>query len=500
MNIIPRLHLLISTSALMAISAAPIAAAETTVEVRENDTLGSIVSKTYPGYRSRNALMQLILEQNPDAFIGSNINLLVLGETLKLPDSDELEALIGIAPPPVQQVIGSVTAEAKQRLKQITEERDRLKQQLANLEADNQRLKATISRLETAGTQQNEQLERLEKQIESLQSRVTEQTPTPVANSPEIIKQLADSNEKLAQLQASYDASVKDKAGLEQELVAKSALENQISELQKQIAELQGGGTTQQTANSDLQKQLDTLKQESEGFRVDNEKVASELAAVSAKLETSQSDVDTLRAELDTANEQLKISQSEVTTLRAELGESGLQLEASQSEATTLRSELSASSESNATLQSEIEQIQAAVENDVALSPAKSPEKPGSTWWPWLLALLLLPVAWLLGQRSRPAPTATESDIQATEMPVAMAMDPVVPEPLTSEQLDQIALSGPEAIATPDDPNAAIKLDMARAYMDLRNTEAANDMLQEVIQEGGSQQQQEAKEILSFIA
>jgi len=53
--------------------------------------------------------------------------------------------------------------------------------------------------------------------------------------------------------------------------------------------------------------------------------------------------------------------------------------------------------------------------------------------------------------------------------------------------------------ATPDHPEAALKLAIAHAYLDLRNAEAAHDMLQDILSEGGSRQQQEAREILSFI-
>jgi FimV-like protein len=52
----------------------------------------------------------------------------------------------------------------------------------------------------------------------------------------------------------------------------------------------------------------------------------------------------------------------------------------------------------------------------------------------------------------------------------------------------------------PESPDAELKLDIARAYLDLREPEAAAEILREVIVEGGSRQQQEAGEILSFIA
>lgn len=513
MNIVTRLGLLAAAGASIAVCAVPVAFAETTVvEIKADDTLGSIVSEAYPGYRNRDALMQLILERNPDAFSNNNINFLILGKKLILPGADELGAAIQVAPPPVQQAASPVPAETdetERRLNQVAEERDQLKQQLEKLEADNKALRDTVSRFEATGAEQSEQLAKLEEQIEALKSNAEEQvatTPDPDVVSPELTKQLAESGEKLEQLQTRYDESVKANDRLQQQLTEQAALESEASELKKQMAELQSTDEKQAAANAaantELQSQLDTAKQQSESLRADNEKVLTELSAVSAKLEASQAEADAVRAELEASKKQLEISQSEADAVRAELEAAKKQLEVSQSEAVTLRTELNTSSESNTALNSEIDQIKAAAEKDVALAPTSPSEKPGSAWWPWLLALLLLPVAWLLGQRSRPAPVTpaseTKAGVKTIEIPAAA--DPVVPKPLTGDQLDQMAFSGREAVTKPDNPDAAIKLDMARAYLDLRNAEAANDVLQEVIQEGGSRQRQEAKEILSFIA
>ena len=56
-----------------------------------------------------------------------------------------------------------------------------------------------------------------------------------------------------------------------------------------------------------------------------------------------------------------------------------------------------------------------------------------------------------------------------------------------------------EAVLPPEDPEVDLKLDIARAYLDIRDSEAAAEMLQEVLTEGGSRQRQDAREILSFI-
>lgn len=410
MNIVSRLCSLAPACILFTVCTVSAVSAEAiSVEIKENDTLSTIVANAYPGNVDRGAIMQSILERNPEAFVNGDINSLILGRQLVLPESNTVVSTTA------DNAVVNQAAVATQ-----VEERDQLNEQLTQLEADNTALRANISRLETVGSEQSTQLEKLRQQAALTTVTETQQAGSTTV-SPDVTQQLADTKEKLGQLQ-----------------------------------------------------------QESATLRADNAKTLAELEAVNTQLEASQAEVTNLRTELDAANEQLTANQADVTTLR---------------------SGLDAANDNNTALQSEIDQIKAAAETDVALTPQEPAKNPGSTWWPWLLALLLLPVAWLLGQRSRPAvqtaPAAT-SDIKIAETPAKP--DPVVPEPLTSDQMAQMGFTGAEVITKPDDSDVAIKLDMARAYLDLRDTNAANDMLQEVIRDGGSLQQQEAKEILSFIA
>lgn len=385
MNIVSRLHSLAPVSLLFAVFTVSTVSAETiSVEIKENDTLSKIVAEAYPGSVDRDAIMEMVLERNPEAFRNGDINALILGKQLVLPASDEVVSVTTREPVANNSV--TIETESDDQLARVVAERDQLKRQLEQLEIDNTELRDTITQLEA-----------------------------------------------------------------------------------------------QQVTGSDLQSQLKALQQERETLQADN---ANALA------------------ELKTANQQLTSNQSVTESLRTELAALTEQLAARQAEATTLRSELGVANADNTALQSEIDQIKAAAEKDVTLIAPEPAEKPGSTWWPWLLALLLLPIAWLLGRRSRPVTMQGTALVtkSAVEASVPAQPDPVVPEPLTSEQMAKMGFTHAEAITVPDDPDVAIKLDMARAYLDLRNAKAANDMLQEVIREGGSRQQQEAKEILSFIA
>ncbi len=162
-----------------------------------------------------------------------------------------------------------------------------------------------------------------------------------------------------------------------------------------------------------------------------------------------------------------------------------------------LEEQLANAKRDNETLQNDLQQIRAAA--TVAENNAAS---TGNL--PWillgLLALLALPLLWLL-RRKREA--------------VLLVATPVAPLPTTPVAVDDAAVTSVVvdaatpvsseagavvAVQADENPDAALKLDIARAYLDLRDSEAAADILQDVLAEGAEQQRQEAREILSFIS
>jgi len=90
------------------------------------------------------------------------------------------------------------------------------------------------------------------------------------------------------------------------------------------------------------------------------------------------------------------------------------------------------------------------------------------------------------------------------------AQPPVVPEPVVDEPFDDPFADAPmtaDTLAGPSDEDdfdflsgtdeTATKLDLARAYIDMGDSEGARDILDEVLAEGDSAQQQEAREMIS---
>ncbi len=142
-------------------------------------------------------------------------------------------------------------------------------------------------------------------------------------------------------------------------------------------------------------------------------------------------------------------------------------------------------------------------------------ESNSSNNLPWiisaLLALVMLPLLWLLKQKMQALPTVSVANQALKKEPVAKPVMQAA-APKVADSLPTATITTSTATVTPvvsnaraddhsdDNLEADIKLDMARAYMDLRNASAAAEILQDVLLEGGARQRQEAREILSFIS
>jgi FimV-like protein len=111
-------------------------------EIKSNDTLGVIIAKTYPGYANRQAIMQELLKGNPDAFANKDINHLIVGKKLDLPDASKIS---GLQPPPPEKTVD--VPDAEQKLKGLEARRVELEASVKSLEAENQAKKAELEKL-----------------------------------------------------------------------------------------------------------------------------------------------------------------------------------------------------------------------------------------------------------------------------------------------------------------------------------------------------------------
>ncbi|WGZ94577.1 MAG: FimV/HubP family polar landmark protein [Candidatus Thiothrix putei] len=229
------------------------------------------------------------------------------------------------------------------------------------------------------------------------------------------------------------------------------AAQKKIQALETQVAELEETITIIEEENAAVQEML------------------QEQVSGGAKPEPAAAPVDnTLPQQLDAAKQALEESKAANVTLETQVA--------------TLTRE-------NEALQNDLQQIRAAA----AVAETKAASVSNLPWiLLGLLALLTLPLIWLMWRKHE------SSSLDAGAISASTLVAP-------AETLADVPVqSHPEVpvvatLAMDENPDAALKLDIARAYLDLRDSEAAADILQDVLVEGGNQQRQEAREILSFI-
>ena len=303
------------------------------------------------------------------------------------------------------------------------------------------------------------------------------QSPTPEVNAPEVKSPAAAgklSNEvtqKLTELEEG-------RKELEETL---KLVEDENSSLQSMVGKYEEQKQAQDTQIAKLESQVKKLEASLKNTEA-NKAVTPESAAPVVATAPVVAPVDVNNEEISTISKQLAEKERVTETLKTQLAETKRQNDALQEE-----------------LQTKITTMETSSSNSL----------------PWmvsaLLALVMLPLLWLLKQKMRALPTVsagTSNATKATAPKIISNTAPKIAEPLANVSAATAATStlkpaAPEVVTSePNDDNleADIKLDMARAYMDLRNASAAAEILQDVIAEGGSRQRQEAREILSFIS
>lgn len=367
-------------------------AADKEQEVRPKDTLGQIVADNYKGYDNRSAIMQAILKASPDAFIDGDINRLIVGKSLKLPDANSIPDIRSAAKP---ETSNSQDPALLEKLKVLEAGRAALEKNLKVLEEENTSLQDMVKQYEEAKQAKDAELAKLEARVRELE-----------------------------------------------DMLAASGKNSTVA------ASASPAGESQENADT-------------------------ELATLKANISSLQTENTDLKDQLDKARQSLGKNQRETETLKAQL--------------------------------SDIQRLNTQLNND--LQQSQTANKVSSTWLPWtllgLLAVLMLPLLWLV-RRHRDEPVITT--VTAPPKPAPITATPPVhdgghqtysdtslpPMPITSEIREEETV--------PENPDAELKLDIARAYLDLRDSEAAAEVLQEILLEGGTRQKREAREILSFIA
>jgi len=425
--------------------------------VKAIGTLTAIVNKNYIDAEvSNNQIMVAILAANPEAFRGGNINFMIRNADLKLPSAESIKSIpnrdatnllkehyrlfkrgrTGNLPPP-----SFISLANSEQVETLVKEKAEQSEKLNNLEEEREQLRETVKRLEDEKSKRDSDLRALEERIQSLQS-----------SSNSLGSARAELKLKLANGELTGEG-----AKLLEELDARNrSLNAQLQSARSEMAESTRMEITLERRMSDIQEENSALAQALKDKGVSPTEVVKQL--------------DDKPATGNIAGDSSEPSSSEPATTVDESADA----------ITTTSVDNNGVAATNASQSapkgSLFEQYFDFIPNDLR-------------WLIWLLPIfLILALLWFIWKllrgngNSKPArrvqqPATTAAFVDYTQ--------PIDPE-LEIEQEPQLEVS--------------IKMDVARAYIEAGDYNAAREMLAEVISEGNTLQQQEANQLFEQIS
>ena len=500
--------------------------------VTGSDTLGKIVSRNYSGSTlSSQQIMTGILRANPEAFIGGNIHFLLRGSTLLLPkekliktiDQNEAEKIIKkhlryfqrgktgnfkIAPLVYSNADSDLARDAASIL---SGQADRIE---INTSAEESKLSpATTKSVESDLIVKKEPSETEQKttaNISQSQTAIAGESNSSVKDIElESLKIKISRLEKILSSRGlpsdvSEDASKKIKNTLEAQKEKIDLLEqdkknknNELEQLKEKITELE----------SSLKKMSQSLS-EKESLALssgdDKDKLINQLKVENTDLEKK---IDSLQVELTNKIEEVAALATEIKQSKKTIGELENKLLNSDSESFKLDQKIAEMEEKLAKIRQEpARNMSINGASDSALGFGKSP-------WVWLLpALFLLSILAYLFKRSFSQPKkALVTDSKATEQykqkhkeqqdtEKVVIKDQELSKKKTSDATPSIVPDIISSASEEESMEASIKLDIAKAYIDMEMPDAAIEILQEAYEEGSNKQRLEAKNLLEKLS
>lgn len=492
--------------------------------VASGENLNKIVRKYYPDLdkRARRAMMQRIVDENPKGFIGGSINGLKLGVALTLPDLDdpndqdsesskekqaqEAKKDEKAADNDEKNKDDDVKEKAENKEKQTDEkETAAAVENTSDAKADSDADKADADKDEPSDKKadgaesdekpRDEKNEKDEKEnVESSEksTKSTEQADNSTnnaedvdksdvtdANNAEVVTQLKSQNEQLEALLEKYEAEI-------EILQAKLAKPDKTSEseeteaLKAQVEQLTALAEKYETENEALKEKLDSGSSSDGDEKAssdsavasgsdDAESLKAQVEQLTALAEKYETELDELKEQGGSANNTTENTDSDVN---ADTDIAGLKIKLSEKDEkiTQLKNQVADFTKAN----SELSRQLADAESNLVLK--------------WVLGGVAL-FALLFGfyiTSSRLRKRADEAAAEELKSVMASA------EAAVEKSLDE---KDPEE----DNFEAEIKLDIAKAYLELNNSFAAHEILQEVLREGSVAQQTKAQKLLEQI-
>ena len=417
-----------------------------------------------------------------------------------------------------QTEIDNLKKEKEEQTKANTaSEADKQKEQelqnlVDQLKAENAELKKVDSTaLQNQLSEAKAELEKQKQALAEFKTKAEEQSNTSA--------ELEAANQKIQDLQAQLD-QYKAKQSATEEADNKSELDKankKIADLQTQIEQLNALVDKYEKEQEEASQSAENTTT-SDGKSVEDLKTELEqLQALVTKYEADQEDAD---AQIQKLQEQLKAaganpqtgdtasaSSDEIANLQAEI-------ESLKQENAALKEQLDAAKTQSSQDAATIKQLQdqlatnnnASEAKQVASNTAATPQKSsgsGLSILSWLLPLLAILIGLYLLSRliKRMRDKKATEEFKAAMVTTASAntasafgIDGSAPAPYQ----EKIADDGDATTDTEEEDSveAAVKLNIAKAYFELQEQEAANEILQEVMIEGSRKQKEEAEKLV----
>lgn len=520
--------------------------------VKPRDVISRIARQNYKDSEfSRNQIMVAILRANPKAFYKGNINMLEVGVMLILPDDTQVATITETdARATLDQhkkhfragLKGTLNSKALAQVEPAKEANKETAspisdQKLVESDADKQIVSSTVTEEPGASEEKTDSEEKLLTPIpENLQPDIWEHNKGVINEQLDQQKNLTENQYDLVKrLEAVKDAKDKQLEELEDKIKElERLLENKKAQDEKKLSEEKARLASEEQAKRVEEERIKAealLEQQRREAAEEQERLASEkakaeieeqerLAAEKAQQE-EQAKAAAVEQERKAAEEaeQLRLKAEEQERLAAEKIKAQAEEQerlaaerAKQEEIAAAEQERKAAEKARQEEQTRLEaeeqarlaaeKAQAAEQELIAAEKRVAEEKrladekktegfPYPTWLKWIWVLLLLPL--FLGiYLYRRHKKKEEKRLANQILSGYFNTDPTDVDIITENDLQSSSATSSAAYQECD-----IKLDMALAYIDLKQLSQAEDVLNEVMIEGNEQQQQEAENILA---
>lgn len=419
-------------------------------------------------------------------------------------EKKRLESALADAEEKIKQLNGDLEAVKSSDAKQASEA-------LAASKAKASDLSKKLDALEAQNEALTEKLTDIESKYANLQSETSEQASNKAADE----QANAENDEQLDALKTSLSQEQAKNKDLQDKIKQYEAdieiVNAKLADLQKQSAD--AAIKPEASASDDIEAlnaQVEQLTSLAEKYEKENEELKQQLAgsanAATGEGATAGSDseqIEALQTQLEQITALAEKYEVELDELKAQ-GMSGAVSQTAEPEAdsaalASLQSDLEKKDQRITSLEGQVEDFSSEnVELSKRIKELEASSGSGIGWLAWLLPIIgLLGGSYWISSRLR---KRADEEAAAELRSVMNSAEAAVERSLTpAEGESSVATTAATTEQDEDDFEADIKLDIAKAYFELNNEEAAHDILQEVLREGSTNQRTKAEKLLENI-